>query len=152
MYNASGGGGSRPPTSQMYDVRYTSSSSPRPQTAGSGRPYTAGSHQDPVPPSAPYLQRPSSKGSSQIPPPPIHPGVAFDLPEAGRRPSMPTPVYDRPSYSRGSSPAPYGYNDSQDDFRRQNYGSEETYPLTAYTQPMPPGTPYDSFEGDTGNT
>jgi hypothetical protein len=77
---------------------------------------------------------------------------------------MPTPVYDRPSYSRGNSPAPYSaYNESQDDFHRQNYEAEETYPLTAYPQaphvmtpghPMTPGTPggYEEFEGDTGNS
>lgn len=65
---------------------------------------------------------------------------------------MPAPTYDRPGYSRGNSPAPYGgYNESHEDIR-QGYASEETYPLTAYAQhPMTPGSPYDGFEGDTGN-
>jgi hypothetical protein len=80
----------------------------------------------------------------------------YDLQDNGRRPSMPTPAYERPNYSRGNSPAPPapygGYNESHEDFR-QGYGTEETYPLTAYAQhPMTPGSPYEGFEGDTGNS
>jgi len=75
---------------------------------------------------------------------------------------MPTPAFERPAYSRDNSPGPRytGYNDSQDDFARPltaGYSvagpNEETYPLTAYAQhPHTPGTPYDDFEGDTGNS
>ena len=174
MYNGGGGGGSggsRPPTAGQGGVgggggggvgggpemRYANSGSPRPPT-GAARPYTPGNYQDayaPVtaPPSASYA-RPSTQGS-QFPPSTSHSNIqGFELQDPARRPSMPTPVYDRPSYSRGNSPAPYaaGYNESRDDFHGQNYGSEETYPLTAYAQhPMTPGTPYEGFEGDTGN-
>lgn len=162
MYNNGGGGGSRPPTSQAPEMRYANSASPRPPT-GSARPYTAGSYQEapqPPPQVAFSQQRPPTQGST-IPPSSSHSHIhGYDLADTGRRPSMPTPVYDRPSYSRGNSPAPYsGYNESQDDFHRQNYEAEETYPLTAYPQaphpnfPMTPGTPgYDEFEGDTGNS
>lgn len=165
MYNnGGGGGGSRPPTSQMPEMRYANSASPRPPT-GTARPYTAGSYQEPPqpPPQAAYTQRPPTQGST-IPPSSSHSHLpGYDLADPGRRPSVPTPVYDRPSYSRGNSPGPYAaYNESQDDFHRQNYEAEETYPLTAYPQiphpmsaghPMTPGTPgYDEFEGDTGNS
>jgi hypothetical protein len=158
MYNGGGGGGvggrdggSRPPTAPVPEMRYTSSSSPRPPT-GAARPYTPGAYQEPNPPAMASYYRPPTQGS-QIPPSTSHSNMqAYDLQDTGRRPSIPAPVYDRPSYSRGNSPAPYaGYNESQDDFHRQNYATEETYPLTAYAQPMTPGTPYDEFEGDTGN-
>ena len=153
MYHGGGGGGSRPPTAQQQpEMRYANSGSPRPPT----RPYTPNSaayqqqpqQQDP-------FYRPSTQGSAQLPPPSTGYSTASGFVDSGRRPSMPTPVYDRPSYSRGNSPASYNnYNDSQDDFHRGGYGghAEETYPLTQY--PMgsgPPGTPYDAFEGDTGH-
>lgn len=164
MYNNGAAGGSRPPTSQMPEMRYANSGSPRPPT-GTARPYTAGAYQEPPqpPPQAAHTQRPPTQGST-IPPSSSHSHVqGYDLSDPGRRPSMPTPAYDRPSYSRGNSPGPYTpYNESQDDFHRQNYEAEETYPLTAYPQiphpmsaghPMTPGTPgYDEFEGDTGNS
>jgi hypothetical protein len=155
MYNGGGGGdgGSRPPTAQMPEMRYANSASPRPPTGAAARPYTAGSYQEqPAQGPSPYY-RPPTQGSQVIPPPTSHSNVAFDLQDNGRRPSMPTPVYDRPSYSRANSPAPYaGYNESHEDFHGHNYGNEETYPLTAYpSHPMTPGTPYDGFEGDTGN-
>ena len=153
MYNGGGGNASRPPTGQGPEMRYANSASPRPPT-GAARPYTPGGYQDAYAPAAavPYT-RPSTQGS-QIPPSTSHSNIqGYELQEPGRRPSMPTPVYDRPSYSRTNSPAPYGgYNESRDDFHAANYTSEETYPLTAYAQhPMTPGTPYDGFEGDTGN-
>lgn len=157
MYNA-GGGSSRPPTGQGGgpgpEMRYANSASPRPPT-GAARPYTPSNYQDAYAAgAAPYTARPSTQGS-QIPPSTSHSNIqGYELQDPGRRPSMPTPVYDRPSYSRGNSPAPYtgGYNESRDDFHGQNYPSEETYPLTAYAQhPMTPGTPYEGFEGDTGN-
>src|SRR5271170_3274740 len=142
MYNGGGGsGGSRPPTFQAPEMRYANSGSPRPPT-GAARPYTPGGYED--------AYRPPTQGS-QIPPSSSHSNIqGFDT---GRRPSMPMPAYDRPSYSRGNSPAPYvAYNESQDDFHRQGYGAEETYPLTQYPQhPMTPGTPGEDFEGETGN-
>jgi hypothetical protein len=153
MYNG-GGGGSRPPTAQQPEMRYANSGSPRPPTGAAARPYSPGIYQEqqPLPPAT---YRPSTQGS-QFPPSSSHSNTqGYELQDAGRRPSMPVPTYDRPNYSRGNSPAPYGgsYNESQDDFSRQGYGSEETYPLTAYPQhPMTPGTPYDGFEGDTGNS
>ena len=68
---------------------------------------------------------------------------------------MPTPVYDRPGYARAHSPVRYDtYSDSQDDSHHVGYGgqAEETHPLTQYaTGGGAPGTPYDAFEGDTGN-
>ena len=155
MYNGGGGGGgSRPPTAQTPEMRYANSASPRPPT-GPTRPYTPGNYQD-VPstaaPPATYY-RPSTQGS-QIPPSSSNSNIqGYELQDTGRRPSMPTPAYDRPSYSRGNSPGPYGnYNESHDDLHRQGYPGEETYPLTAYPPPpMTPGTPYDAFEGETGN-
>ena len=155
MYNGGGGGGggSRPPTAQMPEMRYANSGSPRPPT-GAARPYTPGNYQD-VPgtaaPPATYY-RPSTQGS-QIPPSSSHSNIqGYELQDTGQRPSMPAPAYDRPSYSRGNSPGPYGnYNESHDDFHRQGYGTEETHPLTYQQPPMTPGTPYDAFEGETGN-
>jgi hypothetical protein len=161
MYNGGGGGGgSRPPTAGQGvgpEMRYANSASPRPPTGAAARPYTPGNYQDayaPVAATTTQYARPSTQGS-QMPPSTSHSNLqGFELQDPGRRPSVPTPVYDRPSYSRGNSPAPYGggYNESRDDFHGQNYASEETYPLTAYAQhPMTPGTPYDGFEGDTGD-
>ena len=155
MYNGGGGGtggSSRPPTSQVPEMRYTSNSSPRPPVGAAARPYTAGSHYDaPAPPpvSAGQYHRPSTQGSTMTAQSNV-PG--FDYHEQGRRPSMPTPVHDRPNYSRNPSPAPYaGYHD--DEYHRAGYGAEETFPLTAYpTHPGTPGTPYEGFEGDTGNS
>jgi hypothetical protein len=151
MYNG-GNGPSRPPTSQMPEMRYTNNASPRPPTGAAARPYTPGSQYDPVPQSsgAGQYYRPSTQGSAMT----SHsamPGHDF---QEGRRPSLPTPAYERPSYSRQPSPSPFGYNESADDFHRGGYPGEETYPLTAYpaAHPGTPGTPYDGFEGDTGNS
>ena len=152
MYNNGGGGGSRPPTAQQAEIRYANTASPRPPTGTAARPYTPGNYQEPAPPAT---YRPSTQGS-QIPPVSSHSNIqGYELQDAGRRPSIPMPAYDRPNYSRANSPSPFGggYNESQDDFHRQEYGSEETYPLNAYQQyPMTPGTPYDAFEGETGNS
>src|SRR5947207_15316074 len=104
MYNGGGGsgaGGSRPSTAQMPEMRYANSASPRPPT-GAARPY-----QD-APAAAPpaTYYRPSTQGS-QIPPSSSHSNIQeYELQDTGRRPSMPAPAYDRPSYSRGHSPGP----------------------------------------------
>ena len=145
MYNGGGGGGgSRPPTAQAPEMRYANSGSPRPPTAGSARPYPQGLYQEQGSQQPASYYRPPTQGS-QAPPSTSHSNLGYELSDPERRPSMPTPVYDRPSYSRDHSPGGYaGYNDP--------YGVEETHPLTAYAQrPMTPGTPYDAFEGDTGN-
>jgi hypothetical protein len=160
MYNGGGagaGGSSRPPTAQQPEMRYANTASPRPPT----RPYTPNSAAYQQPPQQPQQDpyyRPATQGSAQLPPPSTGYSNAPGF-DTGRRPSMPTPVYDRPSYSRGNSPARFDtYNDSQDDCHNGGGGgggygpTEETYPLTAYQQGTgTPGTPYDAFEGDTGH-
>jgi len=137
----------------MSENRYASNSSPRPPTGAAARPYTpGGSNYEPVPQSANtgggQYYRPSTQGSMATAHSTMSP---FDQ---ERRPSVPTPAYERPNYSRQPSPAPYpAYNESPDDFHRSGYGTEETYPLTAYpTHPGTPGTPYDGFEGETGTS